>query len=281
MWVWFKKLLLQCSTHRLPNNVTLQYFYHSLDSVNKGVADQLVQSGIMLQSFELLQKQVLEKVDKPKETRGVFRAEEGSFSGYLKLGENEGWNFHRVDESFYPSYLGENNTLPLIIAADLLEWQTKVLLEVLRRYIKAIRCTIADIVGIPPGICNHKIQLDSEYSKWVSPVQCVPKNGGITIVPNEKRELVSMRPVTEWRVCMDYRKLNSWTEKDHFPMPFMDQMLDRLSEREWYCFLDGSSGYNQISIAMEEQDKTTFTCPYGNFSFKRMPFRLCNPPTMF
>ena len=53
-----------------------------------------------------------------------------------------------------------------------------------------------------------------------------------------------MRPVTGWGVCMDYRKLNAWIEKDHFPMPFMDQMLDRLAEKGWYCFLDGYSGYN-------------------------------------
>ena len=66
-------------------------------------------------------------------------------------------------------------------------------------------------------------------SSWVYPVQCVPKKGGMTVVPNEKNELVPMRSVTGWRVCMDYQKLNAWTEKDHFPMPFMDQMLDRLS----------------------------------------------------
>ena len=58
------------------------------------------------------------------------------------------------------------------------------------------------------------------------------------------------------------------------PMPFMDQMLDRLSETGWYYFLDGYSGYNQISIAPENQEKTTFTCHYGTFAFKRMPFRL-------
>ena len=99
------------------------------------------------------------------------------------------------------------------------------------------------------------------------------------MVPNEKNELVPMRPVAEWRVCMDYRKLNSWTEKDHFPMPFMDQMLDRLAEKGWYYFLDGYSGYNQISITPEDQEKTTFTCKYGTFAFKRMPFGLCNAPT--
>ena len=66
-------------------------------------------------------------------------------------------------------------------------------------------------------------------SSLVCPVQCVPKKGGMTVIPNEKNELISMRLVTGWRVCMDYRKLNAWTEKDQFPMPFMDQMLDRLA----------------------------------------------------
>ena len=78
-----------------------------------------------------------------------------------------------------------------------------------------------------------------------------------------------MRPVTGWRGCIDYRKLNSWTEKDHFPLPFMDQMLDRLAGKGWYYFLDGYSGYNQISIALEDQEKTSFTCPYGTFACTR------------
>ena len=75
-------------------------------------------------------------------------------------------------------------------------------------------------------------------SNWVCPVQCVPKKGGMTVVPNEKNELVPMRPLTGWRVCMDYWKLNAWTKKDHFPMSFMDQMLDRLAGKGWYYFLD-------------------------------------------
>ena len=84
---------------------------------------------------------------------------------------------------------------------------------------------------------------------WVCPVQCVLKKWGITVVPNEKNELVPVRLVTGWRVCMDYQKLNAWTEKDHFLMPFMDQMLDRLAGKGWYYFLDVYSSYNQISIA--------------------------------
>ena len=113
-------------------------------------------------------------------------------------------------------------------------------------------------------------------SKWVSPVQCVPKKGGMTVVPNKNNELIPTRTVTEWRICMDYRKLNAATKKDHFPLLFIDQMLDRLAGNEFFCFLDGYSGYNQIMIAPEDQEKTTFTCPYGTFAFRRMPFGLCN-----
>nr|XP_016456360.1 PREDICTED: RNA-directed DNA polymerase homolog [Nicotiana tabacum] len=80
---------------------------------------------------------------------------------------------------------------------------------------------------------------------------------------------------------MDYRKLNSATFKDHFPMPFIDQMLDRLAGRSFYCFFDGYSGYKQINITLEDQEKTTFTCMYETFAFSRMPFGLCNAPATF
>nr|XP_016451768.1 PREDICTED: uncharacterized protein LOC107776393 [Nicotiana tabacum] len=118
-------------------------------------------------------------------------------------------------------------------------------------------------------------------SKWVSPVQCVPKKGGMTVVVNDNNDLIPTRTVTGWRICIDYRKLNNATRKDHFPLPFIDQMLDRLAGWEYYCFLDDYSGYNQIAIAPEDQEKTTFTCPYGTYAFKRMPFGLCNTPVTF
>ncbi|GJS70493.1 reverse transcriptase domain-containing protein [Tanacetum coccineum] len=87
--------------------------------------------------------------------------------------------------------------------------------------------------------------------------------------------------VKGWRVCIDYRKLNEATRKDHFPLPFMDQMLERLAGNEYYCFLDGFSGYFQIPIDPHDQEKTTFTCPYGTFAYRRMPFGLCNAPGTF
>nr|GFB02954.1 reverse transcriptase domain-containing protein [Tanacetum cinerariifolium] len=118
-------------------------------------------------------------------------------------------------------------------------------------------------------------------STWVSPVHFVPKKGGFTVIENEENELIPTRLVTGWRVCIDYRKSNESTRKDHFPLPFMDQMLERLAGNEYYCFLDGFSGYFQIPIDPRDQEKTTFTCPYGTFTYRRMPFGLCNAPGTF
>ncbi|KAH9716760.1 hypothetical protein KPL71_021571 [Citrus sinensis] len=92
---------------------------------------------------------------------------------------------------------------------------------------------------------------------------------------------VMSRVTTGWRVCIDYRKLNSVTRKDYFSLPFIDQMLDRLAGHEFYCFLDGHLGYNQIPIALKDQEKTNFTCPFGTFAYRRMPFGLCNAPATF
>nr|GEV50036.1 reverse transcriptase domain-containing protein [Tanacetum cinerariifolium] len=78
-------------------------------------------------------------------------------------------------------------------------------------------------------------------SPWASPVHCVPKKGSFTVVKNKENELIPTRLVTGWRVCIDYRKLNEATRKDHFPLPFIDQMLERLAGNEYYCFLDGFS----------------------------------------
>nr|GEV64758.1 reverse transcriptase domain-containing protein [Tanacetum cinerariifolium] len=113
-------------------------------------------------------------------------------------------------------------------------------------------------------------------SPWVSLIHCVPKKGGMTIVANENNELIPARIFTGWRVCIDYRKLNDATRKDHFSLLFMDQMLERLAGNEFYCFLDGFLGYFQIHIDPQDQEKTTSTCPYRTFAYRRMPFGLCN-----
>ncbi|XP_042400859.1 uncharacterized protein LOC121990869, partial [Zingiber officinale] len=118
-------------------------------------------------------------------------------------------------------------------------------------------------------------------SEWVSPVHVVPKKGGMTVIKNEEDKLISTRTVMGWRMCIDYRKLNKETRKDHFPSPFIDEMLERLAKHSYFCYLDGYSGFFQISIHPQDQEKTTFTCPYGTFAYRRMPFGLCNAPATF
>ncbi|GJW41879.1 reverse transcriptase domain-containing protein [Tanacetum coccineum] len=100
-------------------------------------------------------------------------------------------------------------------------------------------------------------------SPWVSLVHVIPKKGGMTVVTNDNNELIPNRLVTGWRVCIDYRKLSN----DYFPLPFMDQMLKRLARNEFYYFLDGFSGYFQIPIDPQDQEKTTFTYPYRTFAY--------------
>ena len=99
----------------------------------------------------------------------------------------------------------------------------------------------------------------------------MPKKSGVTVVANEHNEIIPTRVTIGYRVCIDYRKLNAGTRKDHFPLPFVDQMLERVVEYKFYYFLNGNSRYNQIEIALEDQEKTTFTCPLARFPLGRCP----------
>ena len=97
---------------------------------------------------------------------------------------------------------------------------------------------------------------------------------------NDKGD-VSTRLTTGWRVYIDYRILNVVTRKDHFPLPFIDQVFERVSRHPFYCLLDHYSGYFQMEIDVEDQEKTTFTCSFGTYAYRRMPFSLCNAPATF
>ncbi|GJY30680.1 reverse transcriptase domain-containing protein [Tanacetum coccineum] len=215
------------------------------------------------------------------------------------------------------AFLEGDDKLPVIIAKDLKDEEKATLIKVLKSHKRAIAWKLSDIKGVDPEFYTHKILMEEDYeptvqsqrrvnpkihdvikkeveklldagliypisdSPWVSPVHCVPKKGGITVIKNDDNDLIPTRLVTGWRVCIDYRKLNEATRKDHFPLPFMDQMLKRLAGNQYYCFLDGFSGYFQIPIDPKDQEKTTFTCPYGTFAYRRMPFGLCNAPGTF
>nr|GEW30209.1 reverse transcriptase domain-containing protein [Tanacetum cinerariifolium] len=151
------------------------------------------------------------------------------------------------------------------------------LITVLKSHKRAIAWKLSDIKGIDPEFYTHKILMEEDFK----PVYCAPKKGGFTVVENEDNELIPTRLVTGWRVCIDYRKLNEATRKDHFPLPFMDQMLERLAGNQYYCLLDGFPGYFQIPIDLKDQEKTIFTSPYKTFAYRRMPFGLCNAPGTF
>nr|GFC08352.1 DNA-directed DNA polymerase [Tanacetum cinerariifolium] len=170
-----------------------------------------------------------------------------------------------------------DDKLPVIIAKDLSDEEKTALRMVLKSHKRAIAWKLSDIKGINSEFCTHKILIEDDFeltvqhqrrvnpkihdvikkevlklldagliypisdSPWVSLVHCVPKKGGFTVVENEENELILTRLVTGWRVCIDYHKLNEATRKYHFPLPFMDQMLERLAGNEYYCFLDGFS----------------------------------------
>nr|GFA91578.1 reverse transcriptase domain-containing protein [Tanacetum cinerariifolium] len=177
------------------------------------------------------------------------------------------------------AFLEGDNKLPVIIAKELGDEEKSALIKVLKSHKRAIAWKLSDIQGINPEFCTHKILMKEDYkptvqhkrrvnpkihdvikkevkkfldagliypisdSPWVSPIHCVHKKGGFTVIENEENELIPTRLVTGWRVCIDYRKLNEATRKDHFPLLFMDQMLERLAGNEFYCFLDGFFGY--------------------------------------
>ncbi|GJT17074.1 reverse transcriptase domain-containing protein [Tanacetum coccineum] len=187
-------------------------------------------------------------------------------------------------------FLEGDNKLPVLIAKDLSVEEKSPLIKLLKLHKRAIAWKLSDIKGINQEFYTHKILMEEAYkpavqhkrrvnlkihdvikkegekllnagliypisdSPWVSTVHCVPKKGGFTVVENDENELILTRLVTGWR---------------------------RLAGNEYYCFLDGFSGYFQIPIDPHDQEKTTFTCPYGTFAYRRMPFGLCNAPGTF
>ncbi|KAL4293610.1 hypothetical protein AHAS_Ahas18G0145300 [Arachis hypogaea] len=286
----------------------------SKDCLSADIIDSLVEEVNMTESLESELEDIfkdvqpdLEKPEKTKEPLKTPQEEEKPPKPELKP----------LPPSLKYVFLGENDTFPVIIRSALKPQEEKVLIQVLKTHKTALGWSISNLKGISPAICMHKILLEDDAnpvvqpqrrlnlamkevvqkevtklleagiiypisdSPWVSPIHVVPKIGGMIVVHNEKNKLVPTRIVTGWRMCINYRRLNTATRKDHFPLPFIDQMLERLAGHEYYCFLDGYSGYNLIAVDPQDQEKTAFTCPSGVFAYRRMPFGLCNAPTTF
>jgi hypothetical protein len=172
-------------------------------------------------------------------------------------------------------FLGPEMTYPVIMSDELSPEENKKLLNLLKKHKKVIGYSINDLKGLNPTFCTHRIPMEDKckpivdhqrrlthamqevvkkeviklldariiypvpHSEWVSPVHYVLKKGGLTLVKNEKNELIPQRTVTGWRMCIDYQKLNKVTKKDHFPLSFIDEMLKRLANHAYFCFLDG------------------------------------------
>ncbi|GKB61207.1 DNA-directed DNA polymerase [Tanacetum coccineum] len=193
------------------------------------------------------------------------------------------------------TYLHGDKSFPIIISSELSKKEKISLLQVLEKQNGAIAWKMSDIKGISPSYCTHKILMEDDFKHVIQPqrrlnpkVQDVVKNeivklldSGLIYPISDNNELIPSRTVIGWRVCIDYRKLNDATQKDHFLLPFIDKMLERLCGNEYYCFLDGFSGFFLIPIAPEDQEKTTFTCLYGTFAYRMIPFGLCNAPATF
>nr|GEU40729.1 DNA-directed DNA polymerase [Tanacetum cinerariifolium] len=182
-------------------------------------------------------------------------------------------------------FLEDSNKLPVIVAKNLKVDEKEALINILKSHKWAISWKISNIKGIDPMFCTHTILMENDYkpaiqsqrrvnpkihdvikkeviklldagmiypisdSPWVSPIHCVPKKGGMTVVANENNKLIPKRLVTSWRVCIDYRKLNDATRKDHFPLPFMDQMLESAPGTFQRCMM--SIFHDMIEKTME------------------------------
>jgi hypothetical protein len=157
------------------------------------------------------------------------------------------------------------------VSDELSPEENEKLLNLLKKHRKVIGYSINDLKGVSPAFCTHRIPMKDQckpvvdhqrmlthamrevvkkevikpldagiiypvpHSEWVSPVHCVPKKGGLTMVKNEKNELISQRTVTGWRMCIDYQNLNKAMKKDHFPLSFIDEMLERLANHAYFC----------------------------------------------
>jgi hypothetical protein len=215
------------------------------------------------------------------------------------------------------AYIDDKKIYPVIISSKLSGKEEERLLETLRKHRGAMGYNLDDLKGIFPTICQHAINMEPDAkpvvehqcriipkmkevvrnevlklldagiiypiadSRWVSPVHYVTKKGGITVVPNENNELIPQRVVVGYRMCIDYRKVNKVTKKDHYPLLFIDQMLERLSKKTHFCFLDGYSGFSQIAVRKQDQEKTLLLVLMELMLYRRMPFGLCNAPATF
>src|SRR4051812_21456321 len=253
------KIIEEIASIDIPPDDTLQQFMEDHEN------DMRMQERSELEDIFLRQPAIL-KHNLPVEPLGILSQPK----------EDPVFDLKPLPDTLKYAYLDEKKVYPIIINSNLSGFEEERLLETLRRHRGAIGYTLDDLKGISPSICQHTINLEPDAkpfvdhqrrlnpkmkyvvrtevlkllaagiiypiadSKCVSPVHCVPKTGGMTVVPNDKNELIPQRIVIGYRMCIDFRKLNKATRKDHYPFPFIDQMLERCLKTPTSAILMGT-----------------------------------------
>ena len=279
-----------------------------IDPVNLVISEEsyaIDMDGTVVEDIEVLKEE--EELRPPlyfkKTSSGMIAG--GGVIGYPPIpedwyrGPTEQPHVHQADWKYLDVSKEGEETRNIKVGVNLSDEDVARYKELIMEYRDIFAWSYKDLKGIPPEIAQHRIPLipgaipvrqkerrmnpqlqlvvkaelekllqagfikPVEITDWVSPMVLVKKKNG------------------KLRVCIDYRKLNKNTQKDHFPLPFINSILDEVAGHEMYIFMDGYSGYNQVSIASEDRHKTAFTTPWGTFIFLVMPFGLCNAPSAF
>ncbi|KAK1618153.1 hypothetical protein QYE76_023670 [Lolium multiflorum] len=281
----------QCASIVLvPNNPLQQHLENSESEAFRKERDELE---------EIFRRQPILKHDLPVEDLGTTPPPK----------EDPVFDLKPLPDNLKYAHIDDKKIYPVIISSKLSEIEEERLLEILKKHRGAIGYTLDDLKGISPSICQHAINMEEDAkpvvehqrrlipkmkevvrnevlklleagiiypiadSRWVSPVHCVPKKGGMTVVPNDNDELIPQRIVVGYRMCIDFRKVNKVTKKDHYPLPFIDQMLERCMSAIFhgFCesivevFMDDFSVYgNSFDNCLRNLDKVLQRCEETN-----------------
>ncbi|KAK1649138.1 hypothetical protein QYE76_066943 [Lolium multiflorum] len=281
----------QCASIVLvPNNPLQQHLENSESEAFRKERDELE---------EIFLRQPILKHDLPVEDLGTTPPPK----------EDPVFDLKPLPDNLKYAHIDDKKIYPVIISSKLSEIEEERLLEILKKHRGAIGYTLDDLKGISPSICQHAINMEEDAkpvvehqrrlipkmkevvrnevlklleagiiypiadSRWVSHVHCVPKKGGMTVVPNDNDELIPQRIVVGYRMCIDFRKVNKVTKKYHYPLPFIDQMLERCMSAIFhgFCesivevFMDDFSVYgNSFDNCLRNLDKVLQRCEETN-----------------
>ncbi|KAK1698822.1 hypothetical protein QYE76_015519 [Lolium multiflorum] len=241
----------QCASIVLvPNNPLQQHLEDSESEIFRKERDELE---------EIFLRQPILKHDLPVEDLGTTPPPK----------EDPVFDLKPLPDDLKYAHIDDKKIYPVIISSKLTEFEEERLLQILKKHRGAIGYTLDDLKGISPSICQHAINMEDDAKPVVEPQRrLIPKMK--EVVRNEVLRLLEagiIYPIADSR----------WVS----PVHCVPKKGERLSKNTHFCFLDGYSGFSQIAVKAKDQEKTTFTCPYGTYAYRRMPFGLCNAPATF